>query len=577
MAESERRSQQLQRDARSATAVGRRHLPEQHRQEIAASWQRCSSAGLSRDRTVVPSISDIAHTSRLMVAATPVLKALEDEYRGFQIGTLLADRTATIVSGVFGTSILARDNEDSGVAPGVAFTEEQCGTNAISTPFETGRSIFVHRGEHYLDCFSDYSCYGAPIIDPTTQKLAGVLDILSRGQSNPALMKGVLDRAIVDIQRRLLETYEIDKMEIVSVFNTIRRTSKDALVVIGKDIVLNNRKAVDLLTPNDYAQLRAITFDGPQNNTTSRITLQRGDEFLVSANNIGDSEATIFRLRPSKPDSRRIIEAPSAGRSIKRTAWSSNLQAARHGSGHIVIIGEPGTGRTTCARELTEHAQVHYIDCGLKDLSDSCAVNDLLPNEAAEVDFLILDNCNLLSRRQAVQLTQTMQLSAPPRIVLVLDETENGGYWDTYVASLCSHQIPIPPLRERKTELHDLATHIVTDHLAAPSVRVTLSAVEALSAHSWPGNVSELVRVLGDALNGRAVGDLTAAHLPPTLNRATPGKRLSELQKAERDAIVAVLEECGGNKLQAAERLGISRSTLYTRIREYRLDPITQR
>ena len=129
----------------------------------------------------------------------------------------------------------------------------------------------------------------------------------------------------------------------------------------------------------------------------------------------------------------------------------------------------------------------------------------------------------------------------------------------------------IPPLRERGAEFDVLVASIVRDQFGTRTVRLTLSAIEALAAHSWPGNVSELTRVIGDALQKRSAGDITVNDLPEQFRVSKRSRNLSALQRAEKDAIESALNACSGNKVHAATQLGISRSTLYARIREYGL------
>ena len=77
--------------------------------------------------------------------------------------------------------------------------------------------------------------------------------------------------------------------------------------------------------------------------------------------------------------------------------------------------------------------------------------------------------------------------------------------------------------------------------------------------------------MLGTVLRHRSVGDITAADLPDRY-RVSPRRRdLGPLERAEHDAIVAALAAADGNKARAAAALGISRTTLYSRLRSLRI------
>jgi PAS domain S-box-containing protein len=146
--------------------------------------------------------------------------------------------------------------------------------------------------------------------------------------------------------------------------------------------------------------------------------------------------------------------------------------------------------------------------------------------------------------------------------------------------------IVIPPLRYRLEDLESLAMHIIFRQNQAFGRNVTCiskGAVDALSSYDWPGNVRELENTIGRAMirMGYQETCLEAHHLPvlkPQLSRAvsTPGDgyfvpehgTLQEIvQQVEKSVIERVLGEVGGNKAEAARRLGISVRTLYYKLR----------
>jgi transcriptional regulator of acetoin/glycerol metabolism len=88
---------------------------------------------------------------------------------------------------------------------------------------------------------------------------------------------------------------------------------------------------------------------------------------------------------------------------------------------------------------------------------------------------------------------------------------------------------------------------------------------------NWPGNVRQLETAVLGALQWRDTGDVTVEDLPRHLvSRSTSG--LTPIQQAELKAIVAALRASEGNKQEAAASLGIARSTLYRKLRQFGLD-----
>ncbi len=93
-------------------------------------------------------------------------------------------------------------------------------------------------------------------------------------------------------------------------------------------------------------------------------------------------------------------------------------------------------------------------------------------------------------------------------------------------------------------------------------------AMQLLARSSWPGNTEQLWQVMRRIVQRRRVGSILPMDLPPecwTVSR----RLLSPLEAMERDAIVQALLDSDGNKVKAAEALGMSRATIYRKIHEY--------
>ncbi len=89
-----------------------------------------------------------------------------------------------------------------------------------------------------------------------------------------------------------------------------------------------------------------------------------------------------------------------------------------------------------------------------------------------------------------------------------------------------------------------------------------------LLRYSWPGNSAQLWQVLRQVVQHRRTGVIEPKDLPPEC-RTVSRRLLSPLESMERDAIVRSLLDYEGNKVKAAESLGMSRATIYRKIREF--------
>ncbi len=140
--------------------------------------------------------------------------------------------------------------------------------------------------------------------------------------------------------------------------------------------------------------------------------------------------------------------------------------------------------------------------------------------------------------------------------------------------------IVIPPLRERPVDIPALAEQLVrrlADRYQLPPAGLAPDAAAALTAYRWPGNIRELENVLARALALRAGESITLRDLPPAIGKVAPiagepgvleQDPTLPLEEVERRYIVRVLEATHGNKLKAAEILGIDRSTLHRKLKQ---------
>jgi DNA-binding NtrC family response regulator len=136
--------------------------------------------------------------------------------------------------------------------------------------------------------------------------------------------------------------------------------------------------------------------------------------------------------------------------------------------------------------------------------------------------------------------------------------------------------IVIPPLRERRDDIADLARHFLADWGRSPQDLVD-DALARLAAHDWPGNVRELRNVLERAVilrpQGRiGTGDIMVAPVAAPPASATGALQTLNLDVVEKQVIERALEAAGGNKSEAARLLGITRRTLYGRLQRHGLE-----
>jgi two-component system response regulator HydG len=137
-------------------------------------------------------------------------------------------------------------------------------------------------------------------------------------------------------------------------------------------------------------------------------------------------------------------------------------------------------------------------------------------------------------------------------------------------------QIKVPPLRERKSDIPILVNSFLEKHCEATDKTCTISedAMSHLMGYDWPGNVRELENAIEHAIALRSGSILHVSDLPSNLHHAS-GEKLPQndevlpLEELERRAILWVLQKAGGDKLAAARLLGIGKTTLYRKLKQY--------
>ncbi len=278
----------------------------------------------------------------------------------------------------------------------------------------------------------------------------------------------------------------------------------------------------------------------------------------------------------------------------------------------VLIQGETGTGKELVARAI-HHASPRadgpfvVVDCSA--LAETLFESELFGHErgaftgalAARRGLLetaaggtcLLDEIGELSGALQAKLLRALQEQSIRRVggneqiavnVRMIAATnrdlrkrvEEGAFREDLYYRLNVVSIAVPPLRERGGDVHLLAQHFVDQYARAAKKAIrglARETLDLLSAHHWPGNVRELENTIARAvaLSSSELLMPDGVSLPP---RADPGPLAlpapqMRLDEVRRWYVGKVLEEMGGNKVHAAERLGIDRGTLHRMLRRW--------
>jgi DNA-binding NtrC family response regulator len=299
----------------------------------------------------------------------------------------------------------------------------------------------------------------------------------------------------------------------------------------------------------------------------------------------------------------------------------------------VLILGETGTGKELAARALwqqSRRADMPFVPVNCGALTENLVESELFGHckssftgadrdkkglfEVANGGTLFLDEVGELSKNIQVKLLRFLESGEIRRVgdtspfradVRVLCATnrdlrtmirEDEFREDLYFR-INTFEIRLPPLRERRPDIPDLARHLLGRAARRPVDQVkhllTPEAIDVLLEYDWPGNVRELANVMEHAYILAGGQEITPEHLPHHLRQrpaepatlpmsapaslpraAAPAPTGSgrTLREIEMEHVLKVLEKHNRNKPAAAAELGISLKTLYNKLNQLEED-----
>ena len=260
---------------------------------------------------------------------------------------------------------------------------------------------------------------------------------------------------------------------------------------------------------------------------------------------------------------------------------------------NCIIFGESGMGKEQIARQIYLQSSrtqkpLKVLEAGSAPLvgrhdpeSDRSEIFNRIEGYFKEVSggTLIIKNIQLLTFETQSVLLHILEEEHPDvRIIStagsgLLKMVSDGSFRDNLFFILRQTSISVPPLRESTDDIADIADYLLTRYAQKkrrPKQRLDASAIKALKLHLWPGNIRELKDTVLFAAFHTTKDVITSSDL--NFSQSVPETdttlRLQEPEK-EKAKIIAALQQAEGNKSQAARLLGIGRSTLDYKLRQY--------
>jgi PAS domain S-box-containing protein len=279
----------------------------------------------------------------------------------------------------------------------------------------------------------------------------------------------------------------------------------------------------------------------------------------------------------------------------------------------VLVTGETGTGKELVARTIHGSSYRHtknLVDINCAALPEHLVESELFGYEKgafsgadsskpglfelADKSTIFLDEIGELQPQIQVKLLRVLdgapyyrlgghrKITVDVRVVAATNQdlelaVQEGRFRKDLFHRLSQFQLRVPPLRERPEDIAALARYFLS--LKATEKSFTRDALASLQSHSWPGNIRELRNLVAKLAMATEDPQITGADVVAALRGelATPARAsgavpLGNLENMEEQMIIRALEQTGGHRAQAAERLGISRRTLSRKLREYEID-----
>jgi DNA-binding NtrC family response regulator len=388
----------------------------------------------------------------------------------------------------------------------------------------------------------------------------------------------------------------------------------NALNLLSEVLEVDSQLPVVVLTGHGSIDLavRAIK-EGAENFLTKPVELPALAVVLERAleNQRNRRRQVARQSRRSRDEVDPFVGTSAAVRELAREA-----AMALRSEGPILIQGETGSGKGVLARWLHEQGSRRdepFVDLNCAGLSREFLESELFGHARGAFTGAVNDKKGLfeVAHRGTLFLDEMGDLDpvVQPKVLKVIEEKRfrrlgevADRQVDVFLIAATNHDLAalvregkfrsdlffrintiplaVPPLRDRREDVAPIAQRLLERlgrDLGRPGARLAPGALEALRAYSWPGNVRELRNVLERAVLRAEGGEIQPSdfRFAPVLAEPAAwggGGGVQTLAETEKRQIEQALREERGRVVNAAQRLGIPRSTLYQKIKEHRVD-----
>ena len=542
------------------------------RKNIVASWSRSRTWNVAADHITLAYVKDPNLETPLANGAAPVLRRLQEQLSGTAVSIILTDADGVVLERRTGDTSLEQRLDQVQLAPGFSYAEQFVGTNGIGTALEGGQAADVYGHEHYAEGLEEFGCAGVPVRHPITGQLLGVLDLTCWSRDASPLLMALARTTAGHIERELTVNSGRRELALVQEYLRACRHSNGIVLALNNDLVMMNDHARQVLPPQDQATLLATAAEAMHGSKRAIVDVDlpsgaKARMYCAPVLTESGPSGGVVRVRlvegteVSRPFTHPLLPGIVGSGALWQRACDEVCVHQLAGE-WITVHGEPGVGKVALLRAVHRRynpaGRFHVLSPGPGFLAD--AQRELAENEGT----LVLRHVDELPSDVMATLLRT-----PTRAWVCATHT-NPQLAPELLRNFPS-SVEVPPLRHHIEDIRELVPFLLVKLAAGAGLSCSAGAMRLLMRTKWPGNVAQLREVLQKVTAHRRVGVIEPGDLPPEFHTVT-GRVLNPLESIERDAIVCGLMDAEGNKKEAARALGMSRATIYRKIREYGID-----
>lgn len=524
--------------------------------------------------------------STLLRIARPVMETLAAELHDEPVALILTDTNGLVVDRRVGSRALRHELDRADLQPGFTYSETIMGTNGIGTSLETGAATFIRGPEHFAGNLTRFACAGTPVKHPITGQALGILDITSLETTANAMQPMFAKLAAHRIQEAFADAATAGQMALMTAYHSLCRHSGGSAIAIGEGITMINDRAQHQFSPPDQMSLMSqlAGLAGEERERSHVLDLPSGLVARIHHRPVTTGSrlaGATFRVTVDTPAPTRATTPVAASRITSIHGSSATWQRvaatlagnAQHRN-WVEIVGERGVGKRTLATSVAEHVGLGHtwsVDAADTTIEGFLVELETALREARSVHILNIDafgDEHTADLTELLQLARDGSLGERPWVTVSLHDVDAPqGQLSADMRAFFTRTVEVPPLRQHLEDIPELARAILGT-LGMHHLDIADCAHRQLMRLTWPANIAQLRQVLVDVVRTRRSGVIRAEHLPSQCN-STARRTLSKMEVLERDAIVTALTDHDGDKVKAAEALGVSRATIYRKIREY--------